>query len=470
MVARPARPRRVAVILAAGKGTRMRSRQPKVLHPVAGRPMLHRVLDAARSAGCERLLVVVGHGADTVRAATEAAGMADGVEWVLQEEQRGTGDALARAEPHVEADDLLFVLSGDVPLLRPETLEALATAAATTTGGAMATATLDEPGRLGRVLADTAGDGLERIVEAADASADELAVRRINAGLYALPARHVFDDLRGVGTGNAQGELYLTDALGAAVTAGRPIALLELDDATEAFGINDRRDLTRAHRALIDRHLDTLLTAGVTILDPGRTVVEPEVAVGADTVLHAGVSLLGATRIGTGCVLHQGAWVRDCILADDVEVQPYCVLDGARVDEEGRVGPFTRLRPDAVLRRGARAGTFVEMKNAVLGVGARANHLSYLGDAAVGDDSNIGAGVVTCNYDGVRKHRTEIGAGAFIGSDTMLVAPVRIGDGATTAAGSTITLDVPDGALGVGRARQRTIEGWAVRRRDTPKS
>ncbi|MDA8017237.1 MAG: bifunctional UDP-N-acetylglucosamine diphosphorylase/glucosamine-1-phosphate N-acetyltransferase GlmU [Thermoanaerobaculia bacterium] len=458
-------PQTVAVVLAAGQGTRMRSSRPKPLHAVGGRPMLSWVLDAAGDAGCTSIFVVVGHRADEVRQVVEA--MRDEgdppVAFVEQLEQLGTGHALAQAESHVDPKATILVLSGDVPLVRPATLRRLADAAAEG-WGAMATATLEEPGSLGRVLArgDDA-DRLERIVEARDASPAELAVHRINAGLYALPAG-VFDDLRRVGTANAQGEIYLTDALGLAAADGRTIALVELEDPSEALGVNDRHDQTRVHQRLVRRHLDQLMADGVTILDPDRTTVEPTARVGTDTILHPGVSLLGHTTVGSGCILHQGAWLRDVRLADDVEILPYSVLESCEVRSDVAVGPFGRVRPASVLLEGSRVGNFVELKKTILGRGAKASHLTYLGDSEVGDGANIGAGTITCNYDGKNKNRTEIGAGAFIGSDTMLIAPVRVGERATTGAGSTITQDVPDDALAVGRARQRIIPDWTERK------
>ncbi len=450
---------RIAVVLAAGKGTRMRSELPKVLHPVAGRPMLEWVLRAARQGGCEKILVVVGHGAGDVRRAMAG----DDVTWVEQRRQLGTGHALAQVEPYVEGEATLLVLSGDVPLVSAVTLDRLA-AAAEDGWGAAAVAEIEEPGGLGRVLQRPDG-GLERIVEAADAGLEELAVRRVNAGLYALPAPAIFAQLRRLGTSNAQGELYLTDAVTGAARDGEHVALLELDDPAEAFGINDRDELARAHRALLVRHMRRLTASGVTILEPARTAVEPTVRVGRDTVIHPGASLSGDTEVGAGCVLHQGVWIRDSQLADGVVVEPYSVLDGAEVGPGCSVGPFARLRPAAVLAEGSRVGNFVELKKTRLGAGAKASHLAYLGDATIGEKANIGAGTITCNYDGVAKHRTEIGAGAFIGSDSMLVAPVTVGDRATTGAGSTITHDVPDDALAVGRARQRTIPDWPRQRK-----
>jgi bifunctional UDP-N-acetylglucosamine pyrophosphorylase/glucosamine-1-phosphate N-acetyltransferase len=451
--------RRVAVVLAAGRGTRMRSARPKVLHEVAGRPMLAWVLDAARAAGCDELIVVVGFGGEAVRAAVAAPD----VRFAVQEVQRGTGHALAQAAALVVEPATLLVLSGDVPLLRAETLGRL-TEAAAAGWGALATAELAEPGALGRVVASAAGDTLERIVEAGDAAPEELAVRRVNAGLYALPAPEIFAALAALRPDNVKGELYLTDALTAAAAAGRRIALVGLDDPTEALGANDRLDLARIHRTFLARKLESLSAAGVTILDPAGTTVEPGVEVGPDTVLHPAVALLGASRVGRGATLHQGVWMRDTVVGDDVVIEPYSVLDGAVVEADCRVGPYARLRPGARLGRGARVGNFVEVKNSTLGPRAKAGHLAYLGDAEVGEDANIGAGVVTCNYDGRAKQRTKIGARAFVGSDTMLIAPVEVGDDATTAAGSVIGQDVPPGALGVGRAKQRNLDGWAERR------
>jgi bifunctional UDP-N-acetylglucosamine pyrophosphorylase/glucosamine-1-phosphate N-acetyltransferase len=461
---------RTAVVLAAGKGTRLRSALPKVLHRAGGRPLLGWVLAAAREAGCERLLTIVGHGADEVRERIggEGSAAAGDVVWVHQEQQLGTGHALAQVEPHAAGDAVLLVLSGDVPLVRPATLERLLQAAESG-WGAMAVAELADPGALGRVMAGPGGR-LERIVEAADATPEELECRRVNAGIYALPAPEIFPYLHALDADNAKGEYYLTDALTAAAADGRRLTLVSLDDPSEAYGVNDRVDLARAHRTLLERRAEELMRAGVTLLDPATTTVEPGVRVGEDTVIHPGVSLLGHTRVGGGCELHQGAWLRDAELGDGVVVEPYSLLDGARVAGGCHVGPFARLRPASVLLPGAKVGNFVELKKTTLGEGSKANHLAYLGDATVGAGANVGAGTITCNYDGVAKHATEIGDGAFIGSDTMLVAPVTVGRGATTGAGSVITQDVPEGALAVGRARQRNIADWERRPRKPKKT
>jgi bifunctional UDP-N-acetylglucosamine pyrophosphorylase/glucosamine-1-phosphate N-acetyltransferase len=451
-------PPRVAVVLAAGKGTRMKSERPKVLHEAGGRPLLAWALDAARAAGCARILAVVGHAADDVRAAF--AGAAD-VTWVEQRDQLGTGHALLQAEPHVPAEALALVLSGDVPLVRAETLRHLAEEAARG-WGAMAVATLAEPGALGRVIADARGD-LARIVEARDAGPEELAIRTVNAGLYALPAPAIFGFVHGLTPDNAQGELYLTDAVTAAARAGNRVALVELDDPDEALGVNDRLELARVHRLLVARKLRALALGGATFLDPDTTSLGHGIEVGHDSVVHASVTLSGTTRVGQGVTIHAGAWIRDSEIGDGAVIEPYSVLDGAVVGPGCRVGPFARLRPGAVLMERAKVGNFVEVKQSTLGAGAKANHLAYLGDATVGAGANIGAGAITCNYDGTAKHPTTIGERAFVGSDTMLVAPVTVGDDAVTAAGSVITQDVPAGALAVERTRQRTIPGWSKR-------
>ena len=438
----------------------MRSAVPKVLHPVAGRALLAHVVEAATRAGCDRVLVVVGHGGDAVREAAEnftPEGIE--VEWVEQSELRGTGHAVQQVEPLVNNDDTLLVLSGDAPLIRASSLKRLLA----TERGAVAVAEVPEPGRLGRVVRRADGS-LERIVEAADASADELSNTTVNAGFYALPAGRTFDALRELSGDNAQGEIYLTDGVGALAADGG-IAVVELEDPTEAWGVNDRRDLAAVDRRWIERHLDELMRSGVTIYDPGSVRVEAGVEVGTDTILHRGVVLRGATSIGSGCEIDVGCVVADSVLQDGATLGAYSSMEGAELKEGAHAGPFARLRPGAVLGKGARVGNFVEVKNSTLGSGVKAGHLAYLGDAEIGAETNIGAGTITCNYDGVKKSRTTIGERAFIGSDTMLVAPVDVGDGAVTGAGSTITRDVPANALAVERADQRTVEGWAGRKR-----
>jgi bifunctional UDP-N-acetylglucosamine pyrophosphorylase/glucosamine-1-phosphate N-acetyltransferase len=424
--------------------------------------MLEWVIRSAEEAGCEKVLLVVGHQADRVRTALENSDTGVEIEFVEQTDQQGTGDALARAVAHLRAPARLLVLSGDVPLVHGETLRALLVAAGD--GWALAVADLDSPGSLGRVVAGTDGC-LSRIVEAADATDEELGIRSVNAGIYVTPSAEIEPRLARLEPANTQGELYLTDAFSAAVESGTEVELFALADSTEALGVNDRADLARVHRVLLDRKCAHLMTSGVTILEPARTVVEADVRVGRDSVIHPGVSLLGRTTIGVGSTVHSNSWIRDSTLGSTVEIGPGTVIEEAEIGDGSRVGPFARLRPGARLGESNRIGNFVEIKNSRLGDGVKAGHLAYLGDAEIGDGANIGAGTITCNYDGENKHRTEIGARAFVGSDTMLVAPVRVGERATTGAGSVITTDVPDGALGVSRAKQRNLEAWSERKK-----
>ena len=444
-----------AVILAAGGGERMRSERPKVLHRVGGRALVAWVVAAAREAGCAPIHLVVGSGADEIRSVLEEEELGGrDIVWVEQRQQKGTGHALLMVREVLRADATVLVLSGDAPLVRPATLRQLLDRARDGWGSA-AVADLDDPGSLGRVV--QRNGRLERIVEAAAAGERELAIRTVNAGHYALPAPAIFDWLEKLDTDNAQGEFYLTDAVSAAARE-HPVACVRVEDASEVLGVNSRAELAAVQRVLYGRSVDALLEAGVTILDPESVWVDAGVTVGPDSVLHPGVTLLGASRVGRGCTVHSGAWIRDSVLADEVDVLPYSVLDGARVASGCSVGPFARLRPEAVLDEGARVGNFVEVKKSTLGPGVKASHLAYLGDASVGAGANIGAGVITCNYDGKTKNRTVIGEGAFVGSDTILIAPVEVGAGGYTGAGSVITRDVPAGTLAVGRSRQKNIK------------
>jgi bifunctional UDP-N-acetylglucosamine pyrophosphorylase/glucosamine-1-phosphate N-acetyltransferase len=418
------------------------------------------VLDAARAARCDRTIIVVGYGAAEVQAAVDG----DDVTFVVQEKQRGTGHALAQIEAALEGPASLLVLSGDVPLVGQETLESILTSAGDS-WGAMAIAETADPGSLGRVLVRPDGS-LDRIVEAVDASPEKLAIKRVNAGIYVLPAPDIFGYLRGLQPANEQAELYLTDALSAAVADDKSVYLEHLSDVNESLGVNSRSDLAKVHQVLNRRKVEELMDRGVTVIDPNRVTVETQVKVGRDTVIHPEVALLGAVEIGEGCVIHQGVWMRDSSLENRVIVRPYSVLDGAQVGSESHVGPFARLRPGTELETACRVGNYVEIKNSHLEAGVKASHLSYLGDATVGKETNIGAGVVTCNYDGVKKHRTRIGRRVFVGSDTMLIAPVEIGDEAVIGAGSVITRDVPSGALAVERSKEKHVPNWKSRRRN----
>lgn len=444
-----------AVILAAGGGERLRSERPKVLHRVGGRALVAWVVAAAREAGCAPIHLVVGSGAEEIRSVLEEEDLGGrDIVWVEQRQQKGSGHALLMVREALRADTLTLVLSGDAPLVRPSTLRELQDRARDG-WGSVAVADLDDPGSLGRVV--QRNGRLERIVEAADAGERELAIRTVNAGHYALPTPAIFEWLEKLDTDNAQGEFYLTDAVSAAAREN-PVACVRVKDASEVLGVNSRAELAAVQRVLYRRSVDALLEAGVTILDPESVWVDAGVTVGPDSVLHPGVTLLGASSVGRDCTVHTGVWMRDSLLADEVDVLPYSVLDGARVASRCSVGPFARLRPEAVLDEGARVGNFVEVKKSTLGPGVKASHLAYLGDTSVGAGANIGAGVITCNYDGKTKHRTVIGEGAFVGSDTILIAPVEVGAGGYIGAGSVITRDVPEETLAVGRARQKNIK------------
>ena len=453
---------RFAIVLAAGKGTRMHSSRSKVLHEVGGRSSLQWVIDGARACGCRTIVLVVGPDADDLRAALDGQ---EDLRFVVQEERLGTGHAVQVAVRALEDEGLegtALVLYGDAPLVRQGTLERLL-ATAEAGFGALSVATLDEPGNLGRV--DCAEDGqLLRIVEVADATEADLEIRRVNAGHYALRFPEIVQYLDALEPANEQGEYYLTDAV---VAAGvdHGVLSVELEDPSEAWGINTRADLARVHGAFGRRAVAEAQDAGVTFLQPDTVTVDATVQFGRDVVIHPGVHLLGETRLGEGTVVHAGSWLRDADVGAGCEVRPYSVIDQSTLADGCGVGPFVRLRGGAELAEGVHLGNFVEVKKSNLGSGVKAAHLAYLGDATVGEGSNIGAGVVTCNYDGERKHQTTIGERAFVGSDSMLVAPVSVGDGATTAAGSVVTQDVPADALAVGRARQRNIENWRRRRR-----
>jgi len=449
-----------AVVLAAGKGTRMRSSVAKVLHPLLGQPLLWYPLEACRAAGVGRTVAVVGHQAEEVR---ERLGAPD-VDFALQAEQKGTGHAvLCAREALLGFRGTVLVLCGDVPLLRPETLGRLA--AAHVASGALGTVLSMKPGDpagYGRLVRDAQGR-LLRIVEERDASPTERSIGEVNTGTYALELPWAWDALDAVGTGNAQGEYYLTDVVAAAAREGRAASLL-LEDSEEVMGINSRAHLAEAAAALRRRINGAWMEAGVTIEDPLSTWIEPGVVLAPDVTVGPGCRLEGTTRVADGARIDQGAVVSDSEIGRGAHVKPYCVISEARVGPGAQVGPFAHLRPGATLLEDARVGNFVEMKKAVLGKGSKANHLTYLGDATVGEKANIGAGTITCNYDGIHKHKTTIGDGAFIGSNTSLVAPVTVGAGATVAAGSTVTQDVPGEGLGVARARQRNIDNWKARK------
>ena len=442
------------VILAAGQGTRMRSKLPKVLHPVAGKPMLGHVIDCARSLSPTRIHVVIGHGAELVRERL----VAEDIHWVLQTEQLGTGHAVAQALPGTEWADQVLVLYGDVPLLRVDTLQQLSSQAGAQALG-MLTVTMADPTGYGRIVRDAAGQ-VQAIVEQKDASAEQLAICEGNTGIMALPGKHAARWLGSLSNQNAQGEYYLTDVVAMAVSEQIPVEVAHAVDEYEVLGANNRVQLAVLEAEYRRRQAERLMTEGVSLADPARIDVRGDVRVGRDISIDINVVLEGRVVIEDDVIIEPNCVLRDCHIGAGSHIKAFSHIDGAELASGCDVGPYARLRPGTHLQAGAKIGNFVETKKADIGAGAKVNHLSYIGDAVVGPDVNIGAGTITCNYDGVNKHLTTIEEGAFIGTNTALVAPVTIGARATTAAGSTITTNVPADTLAVSRARQRNIDGW----------
>ncbi len=448
------------VVLAAGKGTRMKSARPKVLHLAAGLPLIDHVLRAASALSPSSVVLIVGHQAEQLKDALQAR---PGLSFASQEPQLGTGHALLQAEPLLGAKSgTLVLLSGDVPLLRAESLAALVRsheerhAAAT-----VLTAVVPSPAGYGRIVRE--GGRIARIVEHKDASADERGIGEINSGIYAFDLGPLFAALREIGSSNAQGEYYLPDLVRIYRDRGLTVETVVLEDSREILGVNSRKELAEVAAILRAAKNEALMESGVTIVDPAATYIAPDVTVGADTVIHPGVHLEGRTQIGVRCEIHSGVRIVDSSVDDGVVINNFCVIVESHVSSGARLGPFTHLRPQSDVGEDAHVGNFVELKKTSMGKGAKASHLTYLGDATIGAKVNVGAGTITCNYDGVSKNRTIVEDGAFIGSDSQLIAPVRVGAGAYVAAGSTITDDVPADAFAISRGRQITKDGWVSR-------
>jgi bifunctional UDP-N-acetylglucosamine pyrophosphorylase / glucosamine-1-phosphate N-acetyltransferase len=448
--------RLTAVVLAAGEGKRMRSRQPKVLHPLCGRALIAYPLRAARSLA-DRIVLVVGPNAEDVVA---AAG--PDVRAVVQAERLGSGHAVLQARGEC-GDGTILVLPGDMPLLSVETIERLvehhrkSRAAAT-----VLTAIVAEPQGYGRVLRQ--GGRVKRIVEDRDATDAEKKIGEINTSVYCFAAGRLWSALGKVRPDNDQGEYYLTDVIGVLSRAGARVDAIATPDPSEAIGVNDRKQLAAVTAVQRHRILDRLMEAGVTILDPATTYIEDTVTIGPDTTIHPQVVIEGQSTIGGECVVGVGSSISSCRIGDRVTLLPYCVLRDSVIEDAATLGPFCHLRPLSHVGPKAKVGNFVELKKSTIGRGSKVPHLSYVGDATVGEGVNVGAGTITCNYDGVNKHETKIDDHAFIGTNTSLVAPVTVGEGAYIGAGSTITKDVPPGALAVGRAPQIVKDGWAARK------
>lgn len=441
------------VILAAGQGTRMRSALPKVLHPIAGKSMLAHVIDTARALSPQRIHVVIGHGAELVRERLAA----DDINFVLQAEQLGTGHAVAQAVPFIQAERIL-VLYGDVPLIQAQTLQRLLDKAGTDQA-ALLSVVMQDPTGYGRILRDAQGR-VQAIVEQKDATPEQRAIKEGNTGIFALPGKRLGDWLGRLSNNNAQGEYYLTDVVALAVADAIAVVTEHPQDELEVLGANDRIQLAQLERHYQQRAARSLMAQGVTLLDPARFDLRGEVKVGRDVLIDINVILEGQVVIEDGVQIGPNCVIKNSTLRRGAIVKANSHLEGAELGEGADCGPFARLRPGSVLGAKAHVGNFVELKNAVLGEGAKAGHLSYLGDAEIGARTNIGAGTITCNYDGANKFRTVLGDDVFIGSNSSLVAPLTLGDGATTGAGSTVTQDVPAKTLAVGRAKQRNIEGW----------
>lgn len=458
-------PRTEVLILAAGLGTRMKSDLIKVLHEAAGCPIIDYVLDLAREISASDPIVVVGHQRDKVQ---ERGG--DRAAYAVQDEQLGTGHAVLQAESLLRERSLegtsILVLSGDVPLTRPETLHALLEAHERE--GALATVLtmkLDDPAMYGRIVRKPDG-GISKIVEAKDADAKTLTIDEVNTGIYVFDGEFLFDALHRTSTDNAQGEYYLPDVIAMAAEQPGGAAAMLVDDPIEALGVNSREDLWRVERELRRRKIAELMAAGVTFRDPDSVIIDHPVRIGPDTIIYNGVCLEGATTIGRQCTIGPGSHLVSCVLGDNVTIRTGTVASEATIEHDSTIGPYAHLRPGTFVAESVKIGNFVETKKAIFAKGAKASHLSYIGDAEVGEEANIGAGTITCNYDGKDKHKTIIEDGAFIGSNSELVAPVRIGRNSYVGAGSTITKNVPADSLAISRAGQRNIEGWAKRKRE----
>jgi bifunctional UDP-N-acetylglucosamine pyrophosphorylase / glucosamine-1-phosphate N-acetyltransferase len=449
------------VILAAGKGTRLKSGIAKVLHCAGGRPLVEHVVRAAEPLGARKTIAVVGHQAEQVTAITQSFA----VEAVLQHPQLGTGHAMQVARRALGHAKIAVVLPGDAPLIRTETLKALiATHRTANAAATILTAVVADPSGYGRIVRKTE-NSVAAIVEDSQLTPEQRELNEINSSIYCFTLEKLWPALAQIKPNNKHREIYLTNAIALLASAGETVLAQVAGDSYEVLGCNTREDLAEVDRIFRERKRKSLMDEGVTILLPETVVIDPDVVIGEDTVVEPCVQLLGRTKIGVRCTIRTGSILSDAVLGDNVTVEPYCVVSESKLDEETKIGPFARLRGEAHLKAGARIGNFVELKRTTVGEGTKAMHLTYLGDAKLGAKTNIGAGTITCNYDGFHKYPTSIGNKVFIGSDSALVAPVRIGDGAYVAAGSTITENVPSDALGIARGRQVTKPGWASKKR-----
>lgn len=452
-----------AVVLAAGKGTRMKSEKPKVLHIVAGKPMLFYPVNLLKNSGAGKIVLVVGFGSEAVVEAFRDYGLS----FVTQEEQLGTGHAVSCALKELRGfDGDVLVLSGDVPLIKEETVKALLDLhrkGKAKTAISIVTTVEENPKGYGRIVRDAEGE-ITRIVEEKDCSPLQRKIQEVNTGIYLFSASFLNDNIKKLGKENAQGEYYLPDLVHLAVEQGLRVDSITIPDSTEVMGVNNRVELARAGEHMRGRINEALMVSGVTIIDPQSTYVDFGATVGVDTVIYPGVRLSGTTAIGKKCVIEEGSVITSSKVGDGSTIKSYSVIEDSEVGKENAVGPFARLRPGTVLADKVRIGNFVEVKKSTLGKGSKANHLTYLGDSVIGEGVNIGAGTITCNYDGTNKSVTKIEDGAFIGSDSQLVAPVTVGKGAYVGSGTTVTKDVPAGSLVITRSPEKVIEGWSARK------
>ncbi|OED44216.1 UDP-N-acetylglucosamine diphosphorylase/glucosamine-1-phosphate N-acetyltransferase [Endozoicomonas sp. (ex Bugula neritina AB1)] len=446
------------VILAAGQGSRMKSSLPKVLHPIAGKPMLEHVILSAQQTqkmiGDGQIHVIIGHGADKVKS---ALGHYD-LNWVEQTEQLGTGHAVQQAVPGCKGADVVLVLYGDVPMIHSSSLQSLLAASNGERLGLL-TINLPNPSGYGRIVRDNTGS-IQAIVENKDANPEQLSINEINTGIMAIPGNKLESWVMGLDNNNAQKEFYLTDIVAKSVSEGTSVVHVQPQNAMEVEGVNSRIQLTELERNLQKQLATRLMLEGVTVIDPARLDIRGDIKAGTDITLDINVVLEGNVELANNVTIEPGCIIRNSKIGEGAVIKAHSILEDAVVAANCEVGPFARLRPGAQLSEKARVGNFVEIKKSTIGKGSKVNHLSYIGDADIGESVNVGAGTITCNYDGVNKHKTVIGDDAFIGTNSALVAPVTVGKGATTGAGSTINKDIPDEQLGVARTRQRNIEGW----------
>lgn len=442
-----------AVVLAAGKGTRMKSTLPKVLHPIAGKPMVQHILDTLSNLGVSTPNLIYGHGAQQLKTALSH----NSLNWCLQSEQLGTGHAVMQAVPHINDADDVLILVGDAPLIKQETLENMVAMKANA-DLVLLTVVVDDPTGMGRIVRD--GEQVKAIVEHKDASEEQRQINEINTGIMIMGGGDLKRWLANLDSNNAQQEYYLTDVIAMAANENKVIKAVQASSAVEVEGINNRVQLAKIERAYQAQQAQRLMLAGVTLADAARIDVRGDVVVGQDVTIDVNVVLIGDVNIGNNVTIGANCVLKNCDIADGAVIEAFSMLEDAKVGENCSVGPYARLRPGSVMKAKSRVGNFVEMKKTELGEGSKANHLTYLGDTVVGAGANIGAGTITCNYDGVNKFKTQIGDNAFIGSNSSLVAPVSIGDSATVGAGSVVAKDVEDNQLAVCRAKQRNIDGW----------